>query len=605
MCGIVGIASSNRNVGPLIVDCLKKLEYRGYDSVGVAIVGKHGILIRKGAGKIDSVDEAKCLRCLEGYVGIGHTRWATHGPPTDENAHPHTDCESRIAVVHNGIIENYMELKKMLIAKGHVFRSATDTEVIAHLLEENSRNNSDFFDVFRRTVRSLSGSYALAVVSVSAPGKIFFARKHSPLVIGLGKDVMFVASDIPAFLDFTNKVIVLNDGELGYIDSGSVYMETIEGKPIDVSSRILVVPWTAEQARKEGFPHFMLKEIHEQPLVIGETIRGFGIDYEKGAEMLVNGKNIFVTAAGTSFHASLYFALLTMKLSSQKVIPFISSEYEVYAHVASEDDVLLAVSQSGETIDTLAALRAFKQKGAKVVSLTNVIGSVIARESDRQIYMKAGPEIGVAATKTFTVQLTALTWLSILISHHTGKIGENELKEITSSLKELPSLVEKTINLYSGWSKELSNFMAKKASAYYLSRGLGVPIALEGALKLKEIAYIHAEGYPAGESKHGPIALVEKNFPVVFVSIEKSLEKRLHGNVEEMKARGAHTIGIIPKDSELRELFDRTAILPSSNEFLTPILGVVPLQLLAYYTAVEKGYDPDKPRNLAKTVTVE
>jgi len=605
MCGIVGIVSAGKNVGPIIVECLKKLEYRGYDSVGVAIVGDSGLLVRKGAGRIDAVDEAKCLRCMDGFVGVGHTRWATHGPPTDENAHPHIDCKGNIAVVHNGIIENYMALKKMLLERGHVFQSSTDTEVIAHLIEEHLKEGVSFLEAFRRAVRSLDGSYALAVVSTLTPGKIFFARKHSPLVIGLGKDLVFVASDIPAFLEYTNRVIVLNDGEQGYIDAKTVYVETVSSATVDVSSRVMVVPWTAEQARKEGFPHFMLKEIHEQPLVIGETVRGFGGDYERGAELLAGGENIFVTAAGTSFHASLYFALLTMKTSSRKVIPFISSEYEVYARSAGEGDVLLAVSQSGETIDTLAALRAFKERGVKVVSLTNVVGSVIARESDSQIYMKAGPEIGVAATKTFTVQLTALTWLSTLLSAYSGKFGKGELRDVYSSLRDLPLLAEKTINSYSGWSKELASFIAKKTSAYYLSRGLGVPIALEGALKLKEIAYIHAEGYPAGESKHGPIALVERNFPVVFVSIERELEKRLLGNVEEMKARGAHVIGVVPSNSDLADQFDRAAILPTANEFLTPILSVIPLQLVAYYAAVEKGYDPDKPRNLAKTVTVE
>lgn len=585
--------------------CLRRLEYRGYDSVGVATLTDGKIVVRKGAGKIDEVDSRLCFSCLEGSIGIGHTRWATHGPPTDENAHPHTDCSGRVAVVHNGIIENYLELREKLKSAGHRFSSQTDTEVVAHLIEEYLRQGRDPLSAFKNAVHLLKGSYALAVIIADAPDKVFFARKNSPLVIGVGEDKVFLASDIPAFLEYTRNVIPLQDGELGYVSLDSVIIEGPDGSRVDAKKRLVTVDWSPESARKEGYPHFMIKEIHEQPRAIHDTVAGFGVDYEAGARALAESDTVFVTAAGTSYHASLYFALLVAKLTGRKAIPFISSEYESFIHMATESDALLAVSQSGETIDTLMALRALKSKGCKVVSLTNVVGSVISRESDYPVYMKAGPEIGVAATKTFTTQITALTWIASLMAFHEGGLTESEVLEVRKRLKALPDLLSRVIMKYEGWAKQMSKFFESKQSAYYLSRGLGVPIALEGALKLKEIAYIHAEGYPAGESKHGPIALIERDFPVVFVSVERELEKKLLGNIEEMKARGAYTVGILPEDSELLSRVDSAVIVPSNDELLLPVLEVVPLQLLAYYTAIERGADPDKPRNLAKTVTVE
>jgi len=605
VCGIVGIVGDGIRAGRVLGECLRRLEYRGYDSVGVATISGGKIRVVKGAGKIDEVDARLCFSCLEGSVGIGHTRWATHGPPTDENAHPHVDCKGRVAVVHNGIIENYVELKSELERKGHVFRSQTDTEVVAHLIEENLSQGYEPFSAFKRTVSRLKGSYALAVLIQDTPDRIYFARKHSPLVIGIGDGRVFLASDIPAFLEYTRRVITLIDGELGYISRDTVYIERLNGEVVDPSSRVFTVDWTPESARREGYPHFMLKEIHEQPRVINDTVAGFGEDYEKGADLLHGSNTIFITAAGTSYHASLFFSLLTAKLAGRRVIPFISSEYESYAHLAGRGDVLLAVSQSGETIDTLMALRAFKARGCRVVSLTNVVGSVISRESDQAVYMKAGPEIGVAATKTFTTQLTALTWLASLVARRSGRLDEGDIRSIRERLRALPDLASEVIMKNEGWAKQMGRFMSVKSSAYYLSRGLGLPIALEGALKLKEVAYVHAEGYPAGESKHGPIALVEPGFPVIFVSIESNLEKKLLGNVEEMKARGAFTVGILPEGSELAERVEDRVIIPSQDELLLPVLSVIPLQLLAYYTAVGKGADPDKPRNLAKTVTVE
>jgi len=571
----------------------------------MATVSEGRIFVRKGAGKIEDVNRRLNFSSLPGCIGVAHTRWATHGPPTDENAHPHVDCSSRVAVVHNGIIENYAEIKLWLAARGHVLRSDTDTEVVAHLIEEGLRAGLDPYAAFKQAVSRLKGSYALAVLISDTPDRIYFARRLSPLLVGLGDGVNFVASDIPAIIEYTRRVIVLSDGELGYVSPSQVLIEREGSSPVDVRSRVMLVDWEPERARKGGFPHFMLKEIYEQPRAIAETVSGFGEDYVRGSEVLAESSVVYVAAAGTSYHAALYFALLAMRLARVKVVPFISSEYESYAHAATSSDALLAISQSGETIDTLMAVRSFKEKGCRVVSLTNVVGSVISRESDVAVYMKAGPEIGVAATKTFTVQLTALTWMAYKLAEARGGVEGREIATVLERLRTLSDLAEEVLKRYNGWAKELAREFSAKQSAYYLGRGLALPIALEGALKLKEIAYVHAEGYPAGESKHGPIALVEPGFPVVFVSVDGGLEKKLRGNVEEMKARGAFTIGVVPLGSRLLGVLDMVAELPSDDPLLTPVLSVIPLQLLAYYTAVEKGLDPDKPRNLAKTVTVE
>ena len=601
----MGIASTWEQVSSILLECLRRLEYRGYDSAGMATVSGGRIFVRKGAGKIEDVDRRLNFSTIPGSVGIAHTRWATHGPPTDENAHPHIDCGGRVAVVHNGIIENYAEIKLWLASQGHVFRSDTDTEVIAHLVEEGLRAGLEPYVAFKQAVSRLRGSYALAVLISDTPDRIYFARKLSPLLVGLGEGANFVASDIPAIIDYTRRVIVLTDGELGYVMPSGVFVERVGIGPVDVHSRVMLVDWEPEQARKGGFPHYMLKEIYEQPRAIADTISGFGDDYVRGSETLAGGSVVYVAAAGTSYHAALYFALLATRLARVKVVPFISSEYESYAHAATPGDALLAISQSGETIDTLMAVRSFKERGCRVVSLTNVVGSVISRESDVAVYMKAGPEIGVAATKTFTVQLTALTWMAYKLAEARGEVDRGEVVSALERIRALPGLVGEVLEKYEGWARELAGEFSTKQSAYYLGRGLALPIALEGALKLKEIAYVHAEGYPAGESKHGPIALVEPGFPVVFVSVEESLERKLRGNVEEMKARGAYTVGVVPLGSQLLSILDKAAELPSRDPLLTPVLGVVPLQLLAYYTAVERGLDPDKPRNLAKTVTVE
>ncbi len=610
MCGIIGICSLKDAVSTppalIIRRGLEKLEYRGYDSVGIASIHDNKIIIRKGKGKIREVNAHKRLDGVPGLVVIGHTRWATHGRPSDENAHPHIDCKGEIAVVHNGIIQNYYQLKQYLEERGHRFRSETDTEVIPHLIEEGLKRSRCFFEAFREAVRKLKGSYALGVITVFEPDKIFFARKDSPLIVGLGNGYNFIASDIPAFLDYTRKIVVVHDHEIGYISPHEVYFEDINGRSISISNRIRLIDWTPEMAAKAGYPHFMLKEIHEQPIALANTLRGLGVEVEKAAEILLNAERVFLAAAGTSYHACLVADYLMSTVASKPTIPFISSEYKKYRNCVTERDVLLAVSQSGETIDTLMAVRNFKNRGATIISLSNVIESAIPRESDLTIYTRAGPEIGVAATKTFTTQVLSLAAITVNLAFLNGSIDRMERKELLDQLSYAPKIAEKSIMVTEGIIREFSRELSNKNNAYYLGRGIGVPVAMEGALKLKEIAYIHAEAYPAGESKHGPIALVEQGFPVLFIIMDDNNYTHILGNIEEMSARDALTIGIVPEgDKEASEKLTMVIKVPRSPWITSPITYTPPLQLLAYYVCIERGYDPDKPRNLAKTVTVE
>ena len=611
MCGIIGITSRPGKVPEspafIVRKGLERLEYRGYDSVGVASIVDYSIIVRKGKGKIKDVNRRKHLDRVPGYTIIGHTRWATHGRPSDVNAHPHIDCNGTIAVVHNGIIQNYLELREKLTKLGHKFRSETDTEVIAHLIEHFISEGLKPYDAFKKAIRSLKGSFALGVLISSEKDKIFFARKDSPLIIGLGDGYNFIASDIPAFLEYTRKVIIVHDFEVGYITPDSVHLENVlTGEVIDINKRIHVIDWTPDMAAKGGYPHFMLKEIHEQPRALKDTIHGLGVEVENAIKLIMNANRIFITAAGTSFHAGLVGDYLFNILAGYTSIPFIASEYSKYKNSVGEGDVLIAISQSGETIDTLMALRLFKKLGAKVIAISNVVGSAIPRESDVTVYTRAGPEIGVAATKTFTSQVMVLSWIAVKLAYYTGRIDETTYKSLLGDLHRVPELANKTLTLVEGETKLIGEEISDRHSVYYLGRGIGVPIALEGALKLKEIAYIHAEAYPAGESKHGPIALVEDGFPVIFIIIEDEMKKHILGNIEEMKARGAYTIGVVSdEDKEARKLLDRAITVPYIEPVFSPIIYIIPLQLLAYYTAVKKGYDPDKPRNLAKTVTVE
>lgn len=611
MCGIIGVVGKpGNNVVPKTIEGLYRLEYRGYDSVGLAAVTPSNRLeVRKAAGRLGRVERILGMRSIVAWCAVGHTRWATHGPPTDYNAHPHTDCRNTLAVVHNGIIKNFMELRSYLSERGHELRSDTDTELIAHLIEEFLSKGMDLLAALKETVKLLEGSYALAVVYVGSPDRIYFAKRESPLVIGLGDGENFLASDIPAFLEHANRVIILEDGEVGWITADGVHIEKVDGRPVDARSRVKVIEWSAEMASKGGYPHYMLKEIHEQPRSLRDTY--FGMlsvkEVAKASEMLLSGRRIYVTAAGTSYHAALVFDYVMNSVSGIPVIPFISSEYKKYSKVIRSDDVLVAISQSGETIDTLKAVRLFKQCGGKVIAVSNVLGSAIPRESDLTLYTRAGPEIGVAATKTFLAQVMVLTYLAAKVALYGGAVSESEYNDLVNSLSEAPRLVEDSINRTEGYIRDLASYLVKSGhkDLYYLGRGLGYPLALEGALKLKEVAYLHAEAYPAGESKHGPIALVREGYPVLFV-VTSDTRDEIIGNMQEMKARGALVMALSRSDVGVRETSGVLIEVPAASSLLLePFSLVPPLQLLAYYASVKQGHDPDRPRNLAKTVTVE
>ncbi len=617
VCGIIGITTeegfAQEPLGKLIKDALKRLEYRGYDSVGLAVITEEGLLkIRKSKGMIDAVSQRLGFDSISGFNGIGHTRWATHGKPSDENAHPHTDCLGRVAVVHNGIIENYKKLKEFLIGEGHRFASDTDTEVIPHLVESFKKRGLSTYEAFKKTIELLEGAYALAMIDLEDPGKIFFAKKMSPLIIGLGNKGNFVASDVVAFLNHTRRVIVLVDGEAGYITPREVVVERMvrEGGsvvwlPVDVERRVRVVEWSPEMALKEGYDFFMLKEIHEQPYALASTLSTANESVSDVARVLAKSERVLLLGAGTSYHATLITALLFRKYANLWAEALISSESRWWLNALSQGDVVIGVSQSGETIDTLRGIREAKERGALTIAVTNVVESAIAREADMAIYIRAGPEIGVAATKTFTSQVALLSYLAIKTGELRSVLKPSVAANIYNALRETPEIVARTLKESERLASLLADKMSFKNNAYYLGRGLGLPVAMEGALKMKEIAYVHAEAYPAGESKHGPIALVEEGFPVVFVILSKEEEELIKSNIEEMKARGAYAILVSPNNAEeALSLADFSFVMPALHEVASATSYVVPLQLLAYYTAVKKGLDPDKPRNLAKTVTV-
>lgn len=611
MCGIIGVtclpSSRNQKVAEIITNGLRSLEYRGYDSVGIAMIdaSERRIIIKKSDGMLEQVAKRYDFPNTPGFTGIGHTRWATHGAPTQINAHPQVDCKQEIAVVHNGIVKNFLELKRELEAKGHIFKSETDTEVIAHMVEELSKN-SDTFTAFKKTVSMLEGSYALALVSVKEPDKIFFARRESPLIIGISEGINLIASDIPAMLDHTNTFIPLSDGEVGWISPSHVHLESLSGEVVDLKKRIIYVDWKSDMVRKGGYPHFMIKEIHEQPQVLKNTYEGLMSDdiLDRAADLLMRGEKLFVTAAGTSYHASLLLKLFFEKLTGKIVYPFIASEFRAVEHLADRGDIIMVVSQSGETIDTMKAMRAFRARGATAVAITNVMGSTIGREADFTIPMRAGPEIGVAATKTFLTQALVASLLSIKFSSKMGKMGKDEERRALAILGEAGRIAGESIAMTEGAAKGMAERIHTTKSLYFLGRGLGVPLAYEAALKLKEISYIHAEAYPAGESKHGPIALVERDFPVFFIVSSDSSDE-IASNVAEMNARGALTVALAPE--KFKEKLGAKVLfrVPEVDPMLEPYALTPPFQLLAYYTAVRRGYNPDRPRNLAKTVTVE
>ncbi|AMD30268.1 glutamine--fructose-6-phosphate transaminase (isomerizing) [Acidilobus sp. 7A] len=615
MCGIIGATSSCSDVVPLLIRGLQRLEYRGYDSVGVAVVSGGLVTVRKGAGELEVVRRRLAIDGMSGTTGIGHTRWATHGPPNDVNAHPHTDCTGTVAIVHNGVIRNYASLREELIAKGHRIRSETDTELVAHLIEEGLGEGRDFVEALARALMRVEGTYAFAILNSREPDRVYFAKNRSPLLVGVGDKVKVVASDLPAMLEAAKDVIFLEDGEFGYVTPTEVaiYRLTKDGyaklSDAEVASRVRRVNLTPEAASKGGYPHFMVKEIYEQPQAVRDTYEG-NIDdpaLAKVSSALAGASKVIVVAAGTSYHAGLVFSYLLARRAGLLPHAIISSEAPYLMNAVEEGDLVVAVSQSGETYDTLEAVRMAKDLGAIVVGVTNVLGSALDRISDLKLYTRAGPEIGVAATKTFLSQVMLLELLSIRAGVDSGRLKPSEAKELLDALREVPQLLTYTLEASDPVATALSKSVAG-GSMYVLGRGLGSAIAREGALKVKEIAYLHAEAYPAGESKHGPIALVERGFPVFIAATSDARE--VAGNAVEMAARGARVYVVKPADLSLdleaKETITRIDMPPSSGTLeLEPFILTPVFQLFAYRFAVGKGYNPDKPRNLAKTVTVE
>ncbi|MCX8208079.1 MAG: glutamine--fructose-6-phosphate transaminase (isomerizing) [Sulfolobales archaeon] len=605
MCGIVAITSSNRrgDLGILLTEALKKLEYRGYDSVGIAVVDQGNLYVAKNVGTVESVAKSENFASLSGCVGIGHTRWATHGAPSKKNSHPHTDCAKKIAVVHNGIIENYSELKNFLLSRGHVFISDTDTEVVPHLIEEFKRAGLDTYSAFRKAVSMLRGTFAIVAIDIDGGRKLLFTRKVSPLVVGIGSDFVLVSSDIVSILPYTDRVVVLNDDEVGYAEPGRVFIETVGGRSVDVASRVMKVDYGVEDFDKGPYEHYMIKEIREQPYTLNQTLSGLissRDEVEKSLKLLESADSIYIVGAGSSYYASLlgslYFRYLGFRAQA-----LVSSEATPYLRGVRPGDVVVVVSQSGETIDTLLAMRESAKRGARVVAIVNNPLSTIARESDAYVYMKSGPEICVAATKTFTSQVLVLSYLGLAMTRDSHRI-EASLR----ALRRLPEITASMISSTENAARKVAKKISTEHSVYYLGRAFGYPISAEAALKMKEVAYVHAEAYPAGESKHGPIALVASGFPVVF-TIVGELDELIEGNIEEMKARGAYVITYAPSDritSTVERNSDLVIPLPQVLLEVSLVTYVIPHQLLAYYTSIERGYNPDRPRNLAKTVTV-
>jgi glucosamine--fructose-6-phosphate aminotransferase (isomerizing) len=609
MCGIIGYIGKEPAV-PILIEGLKKLEYRGYDSSGVAVFQDGKIAVRRAVGKLKNLENLLHGEALNGRIGVGHVRWATHGRPSEENAHPHR--AGRIVVVHNGIIENYMALKQQLAAQGRVFQSETDTEVIAHLIDSIVQKGLSLDEAVREAARHLEGAYAIAVIDERNPDLVVGARKGSPLVVGLGLGEYFIASDIPAILHRTRDVLFLNDDEMAILSHEGVKITDLKGA--EVRREITRVMWNPVMAEKGGYRHFMLKEIYEQPRAIMDTIRGrFSQDTgtihleEIGLthEQLLRVRKIFIVACGTSWHAGLVGKYMFEELASIPTEVDIASEFRYRGPLVGKDDLFIAITQSGETADTLAAMREAKKRGATVIVLCNVVGSTASREADGIIYTHAGPEIGVASTKAFTAQLTALYLFGLFFASLRGKMSGDEIKGRLADLVHIPSLVERCLE-EDAVIEQIAKHYFKSSDFLYLGRGPNFPVALEGALKLKEISYIHAEGYPAGEMKHGPIALIDENMPVVVLAGKNGVYDKILSNIEEVKARGGIVIGVITEgDSEITKKLNHSIPVPATNQLLMPILLSIPLQLLAYHIAVLRGADVDQPRNLAKSVTVE
>ncbi len=606
MCGIIAVVQERGNVAPFLHQALKRLEYRGYDSVGVTTIANNVLYTKKDKGKIEEVHKRLDLDEMPGLIGIGHTRWATHGAPSMINAHPHFDCENKIAVVHNGVIDNFMELRKELSEKGHRFSSETDTEIIPHMIEDFMKDGLDLTGAIKEVTKRIEGTYAIVAMATSESGKIVCTRDGNPLVIGTKSGASYVSSDIPAFLPMTNDMILLLDGEIASLTTEGICIERLIDS-VTIDRETIKISWTADQAQKSGYPHFMLKEIHEQPDAIKNTLRLRSENIEKAASIIKDSENVYLLAMGTSGHAAQagrhMFASLTGLLPSFEL----ASDFPDTVYGAlSKRDCIIAITQSGETTDTIAAVKYAKQYGVKIIAITNVVGSSITRLADHTIITQAGPEIGVAATKTFMVQLTSLALIALALAELTNFREPKEIQKKRNSLEKLPELISEVISRNEERARRIASVLYEKPSLLFLGRGVSMATAEEGALKLKEVAYNHAEAYSAGESKHGPIALVQDDYPVIFVAPSDETRNRIVGNIMEMKARGAMIISVIQKDDEeITGLSDYAFTIPREIEPEFSIMPyIVPLQLFSYYMALRKGYDPDKPRNLAKSVTV-
>lgn len=611
MCGIVAYIGK-RDAFPIVLKGLQRLEYRGYDSAGVALLNG-SLNVYKKAGKVSDLADFVKDKDLSGHVGMGHTRWATHGEPSDRNAHPHLSQSQDFAIIHNGIIENYASIKAELIKQGHIFTSDTDTEVLIHLIEEiYNKASVDLEEAVRLALGEVVGAYAIVILSRNDPGKVIAARKGSPIVVGIGKDEYFVASDATPIVEYTKNVAYLNDGEVAVIADGKLTVRTI-GNEIKIPF-VQELELKLEALEKGGYEHFMLKEIYEQPRSIADSMRG-RFDTRKGSiklgglrefeQKLVNAKRIMIAACGTSWHAGLVAEYLIEDLARIPVEVEYASEFRYRNPIIYEDDVLISISQSGETADTLAAVELAKSKGATIFGVCNVVGSSIPRATHAGSYTHAGPEIGVASTKAFTAQVTVLTLLALQIAHKRGTITESRFRQLLNELEAIPAKVETALR-----SNEIVHTIAEEfnnaRNFLYLGRGYGFPVALEGALKLKEISYIHAEGYPAAEMKHGPIALIDEEMPVVVIATKHGSYEKVVSNIQEVKARKGKIIAIVTEGDEVvRDMADHVIEIPETDEVLVPLVSVIPLQLLAYYIAVMRGCNVDQPRNLAKSVTVE
>lgn len=611
MCGIVGYVG-HRDAQQVIIKGLKRLEYRGYDSAGIALLNK-GLNVYKKKGKVSELEEYLNGKELDSTIGIGHTRWATHGEPNDINAHPHYSASKKLAIIHNGIIENYSSLKQELINKGHSFTSETDTEVLIHFIEDIQENNHCSLDeAVRLALTKVVGAYAIVIMSLENPDLLIAARKGSPLVIGVGKNEYFIASDATPIIEYTNEVVYLNDFEIAIIDDNKLKIKTIEDAPM--TPYIQKLEMELETIEKGGFDHFMLKEISEQPKSIKDCLRG-RLDSQSGrlvlggireyVNKLANADRIIIVACGTSWHAGLVAEYMFEEFCRIPVEVEYASEFRYRNPIVREGDMVIAISQSGETADTLAAIELAKSKGATIFGVCNVVGSSIARASHAGSYTHAGPEIGVASTKAFTAQLTVLSMICLIVAQKKGTITDQKFHEMLVELENIPAKVERTLKL-NDQIREIAYTFKDASNFLYLGRGFNFPVALEGALKLKEISYIHAEGYPAAEMKHGPIALIDEEMPVAFIATRDSSYEKIVSNIQEVKARKGRVIAVVTEgDKLIPTMAEFTIEVPAVHETLMPIVSVIPLQLLSYHIAVMRGCNVDQPRNLAKSVTVE